>query len=111
MQSISLPALAQEQLAIARAASSGRSAKTFHGGHDRSLRQTVVALAGGRGCAEHESPFEATLQVLSGSVTVASADEGWNGTAGDLLVLPPARHDLTAIDDCVVLLTVYVRLH
>jgi quercetin dioxygenase-like cupin family protein len=110
MQSISLPELADEHLAIARGASSGRSAKTFYGGHERSLRQTVVALAGGRGCAEHESPYEATLQVISGTVAVASAGDNWRGAAGDLLMLPPARHDLTAVDDCVVLLTVYVRL-
>lgn len=111
MQSVSLLELADEQLGIARAATSGRSAKTFYGASEHSLRQTVVALAGGRGCAEHESPDEATLQILSGQVKVASAEDAWDGTAGDLLRLPPARHDLTAVDDCVVLLTVYVRLH
>ena len=94
MESTSLTALADEQLTLARAAVNGRSAHTVHGGHDRQLRQTLLALAAGQGLDEHESPGEATLQVLVGRVRVATGDDVWEGAAGDHLALPPARHDL-----------------
>ena len=110
MESISLTTLANEQLTLARAAPNGRSAHTTHGGHDRRLRQTLLALAAGQGLDEHESPGEATLQVLEGRVRVTSGDEVWEGAAGDLLVLPLARHDLVAVEDAAVLLTVSVEL-
>ncbi|MDN5895504.1 MAG: LuxR family transcriptional regulator, partial [Nocardioides sp.] len=76
MDVVSLTTLADEQLAAARASSAGRSAHTLHGGQQRALRQTVLALAGGRSLGEHESPGEATLQVLVGRVRL-SAGEDW----------------------------------
>ena len=103
MESTSLTALADEQLTLARGAANGRSAHTVHGGHDRRLRQTLLALAAGQGLDEHESPGEATLQVLRGRVRVTAGDDAWEGTAGDHLVLPPTRHDLVAIEDAAVL--------
>ena len=48
MQKSSLTAQAREQLKTARHASSGRSAKTVYGGHEHTLRQTLVALIGGQ---------------------------------------------------------------
>ena len=72
MQKTSLIALARHQLAHARTASSGRSAKTIFGGHEHHLRQTLIALAGGESLAEHESPGEATLQVLVGRVQMTA---------------------------------------
>jgi quercetin dioxygenase-like cupin family protein len=109
MDSASLTALAETHLGLARAASSGRSAHTVYGGHEHALRQTLVALAGGRGLDDHESPGQATLQVLRGRVTVSSADDAWEGGPGDLLVVPGVRHDLRALEDSVVLLTVALR--
>jgi len=106
MESLSLIELADEQLAGARAAKSGRAAHTVHGGHDHLLRQTVIALVAGQGLAEHESPGQATLQVLRGRVRISTADEVWSGAVGDFLVLPAERHGLHADDDSVVLLTV-----
>jgi hypothetical protein len=47
MESISLIDMAEEKLTEARTAHSGRAAHTIHGGHDRELRQTVMALAAG----------------------------------------------------------------
>ena len=44
----SLTALAREQLELALAASSGRSAHTVFGGSEHHLRQTLIALAAGR---------------------------------------------------------------
>lgn len=102
----SLTTLAEEQLAAARTAQHGRSARTVHGGPDHRLRQTVMALVAGHSLAEHDSPGEATLQVLRGQVRLTSQDQSWTGAAGDLLVIPDARHSLHADEDSVVLLTV-----
>jgi quercetin dioxygenase-like cupin family protein len=106
MDGISLTRLADEQLRIARSSKSGRSAHTVHGGHDHMLRQTVIALTSGAGLAEHNSPGQATLQVLQGQVRVSAGDDTWAGGPGDLLVLPRERHGLHADSDAVVLLTV-----
>ncbi len=106
----SLTALADEQLAVAHAtAGSGRSAHTVHGGHEHALRQTLIALTAGSGLAEHNSPGEATLQVLRGRVRLTTAGDSVEAEAGDLLVIPPERHSLDAIDDSAVLLTVALR--
>lgn len=109
MQTTSLTALVHEHLAVAHAASAGRSAVTVHGGREHDLRQTLIALAERRSLGEHESPGEATLQVLVGRVRLHAGDETWEGSAGDHVVIPPARHDLAALTDAVVLLTVATR--
>lgn len=106
---IDLAALAEAQLAAATAAPSGRSAHTVHGGRGTTLRQTLLALAAGHSLGEHESPGEATLQVLSGRVVLTTPAGPVRGAAGDLLVIPPHRHDLIAVTDSVVLLTVVTR--
>jgi quercetin dioxygenase-like cupin family protein len=106
MESISLGTLVDEQLAAARGAHSGRAAHTVHGGHDHSLRQTVIALIAGHELGEHQSPGEATLQVLRGHVRLTVGEDSCEGSAGDYLVIPPARHALSAIEDSAVLLTV-----
>ena len=106
LTSTSLTSMADEHLAKARDASSGRSAATVYGGQEHDLRQTVIALAAGRSLGEHEAPGEATLQVLVGQVRLVAGDEAWEGAQGEHLVIPPRRHDLTAVTDAVVLLTV-----
>ena len=102
----SLTGLAREQLTRAATASSGRSAAPVHGGHDHVLRQTLIALTAGRRLEEHESPGEATLQVLSGRVRLVAGGTAEEGSTGDLLVVPDAVHSLEALEDAVVLLTV-----
>ena len=109
MNPTSLPALGEELLRTARAASSGRSASTVHGGHTHDLRQTVIALTEGRSLGEHESPGEATLHVITGRVRLTAGPESWECAEGDHLVIPPHRHDLAALSDAVVLLTVATR--
>lgn len=106
MEKISLTALAREHLETARAATSGRSAHTVYGGHEHSLRQTLLALTAGNSLDDHESPGEATVQVLQGRVRLTNAEAGWEGSAGDHLVVPRTRHALSALEDSVILLTV-----
>ena len=110
MESISLIDMAEEKLAQARQAHSGRAAHTIHGGHDHELRQTVLALAAGHELAEHDSPGEATLQVLHGHVRLSTNANVWEGKSGDYVAIPPERHALAAIQDSVVLLTVIAQL-
>ena len=64
MDKLSLDSIAQEQATRAAAAPGGRSAQTVYGGHEHALRQTVLALTAGSSLDEHESPGEATVQVL-----------------------------------------------
>lgn len=109
MKSSSLTDLVAEHLEKARTASAGRAAVTLHGGQEHDLRQTLIALADGRSLGEHKAPGEATLQVLRGRVRLTSGEESWEGAEGDHLVIPQARHDLTALSDAAVLLTVATR--
>ena len=109
MNNTSLTALAREQLKLATAASSGRSARTVFGGSGHSLRQTVIALMAGRQLDDHANPGDATVQVLQGRVKLQAGDGSWEGAAGHLIDVPQATHSLLAIEDAVVLLTVVAR--
>lgn len=106
MESTSLTTLADELLALARAADSGRASRTVHGGTGHVLRHTFLALVAGRSLAEHDSPGDATLLVLRGRVRLSAGDDSWEGGAGELVTLPRSRHGLTAVEDLVALLTV-----
>ena len=94
----SLTASARQQLRLAEQAASGRSAETVYGGHEHVLRQTVVALVAGASMAEHDSPGEATVHVLTGRVRLVAGDVSWNGSPGDLLTVPASRHSLEAVE-------------
>ena len=93
----------------AKTSPSGRAARTLVGGSGHLLRQTLIALVSGRELADHDNPGEATVQVLSGSVELHAYGHSQHGGAGELLVVPDARHGLRALDDTVVLLTVCMR--
>ncbi len=109
MNQVSLDALAREQLKRAAVSGNGRSAETVVGGHEKVLRQTVIAMTKGAELAEHENPGEATLTVIVGRVELVGLDASWQGRAGDLLVIPDQRHSLRALEDSAILLTVAKR--
>ncbi|GAB2656508.1 cupin domain-containing protein [Prescottella soli] len=106
MDKTSLTALARQQLKLASTSSSGRSSQTVFGGHQRHLRQTVIALSAGKSLAEHDSPGEATILVLSGKLALICGEDSWKGSSGDMLIIPAARHSVEALEDVAFLLTV-----
>ncbi|KAF0848788.1 MULTISPECIES: cupin domain-containing protein [Nocardia] len=106
MDKKSLTAVARQQLKLAATSTSGRSSQTLIGGHTHALRQTVVALAEGQSLAEHDNAGDATIQVLTGTLVLIAGTDEWKGSAGDLIVVPRARHSVKAIDDVTFLLTV-----
>lgn len=106
MQRVSLDASARQQLKQAATAGGGHTADTVFGGHEKVLRQTVIGMIEGAVLKEHANPGEATVQVLSGRVRLSTGDLSWEGRAGDLLIVPDARHSLEALVDSAVLLTV-----
>lgn len=109
MTNTSLTALAREQLELAGAATSGRSAHTVFGGREHLLHQTMIALTAGSMLDEHSNPGDATVHVLHGRVRLDSGGSSWEGASGHLIDVPDARHSLLAIEDSVVLLTVVSR--
>lgn len=109
MQKLSLVALARELQGQAVDSSGGRTARTVMGGHERVLRQTVIAMVKDAALTEHANPGEASVYVLHGRVLLAAGEESWEGRDGDLLIVPDAPHSLQALQDSSILLTVAKR--
>jgi quercetin dioxygenase-like cupin family protein len=109
MQKLSVTAQARELLAQAASAPGGRAAQTVMGGHERTLRQTVIAMTSDSALSEHANPGEGTVYVLHGRVRLTAGSEGWEGRDGDLLIIPDAPHSLVALQDSAILLTVAKR--
>ena len=110
MNPISIHDAVEEHLGKALQSPQGRSSHTLVGGRDRVLRQTVVALKAGERLAEHEPPGEATLMVLRGRVSLGTSSGEQTVSAHELVEIPRERHDLSAHEDSVVLLTVVKAL-
>lgn len=106
MQKMSLEALVRELRAKAAASTRKVASQTVFGGHEKTLRQTLVVLAAGGQLAEHESPGDATVHVLDGRVSLFTATDSWQGRRGDLLIVPDERHGVDAHEDSAFLLTV-----
>ena len=109
MQKMSLDAVAREQLAAARRSTAQRSATTVVGGHERVMRQTVVALLAGAAMDDHENLGEATLYVITGRVELRAGKDSWQARTGDMVEIPSARHSVHAVEDSAVLLTAVPR--
>jgi quercetin dioxygenase-like cupin family protein len=109
MSPIDLHSLAQTLIDEARTHHSGRQASSFHGAPGGSLTQIVLALVKGRSLSEHENPGQATLQVIVGRVTLATSERTYALDAGDFMVIPHQRHDLVAVEDSAVVLTVVME--
>ena len=106
MQKISIDALARQQLEAALASTNGRAADTVFGGHEKVLRQTVIAMKAGVQHSEHLNPGEATLFVLHGCIRLVSDDASWQGKRGDLLIVPDGLYSVEAEEDSAFLFTV-----
>lgn len=110
MQKLSLDALSRELLGRAAGATgSNRAAQTVVGGHEKVLRQTVIAMAKDAAMTEHASPGEASVYVMRGRVVLTAGDQAWEGRDGDLLIVPDTPHSLRALQDSALLLTVAKR--
>ncbi|GAA3323263.1 MULTISPECIES: cupin domain-containing protein [Paeniglutamicibacter] len=106
MKKFSLTAIARAQVQAAAAQSSGRAASTVFGGHEQTLRQTVIGLASGTELKEHINPGEATVMVLTGRIRLSSDGDSWEARTGDLLVMPPGYSQITALEESSLLLSV-----
>lgn len=105
MDALSLTTLAQELLAKAREASSGRATHVLYGGRGQTMQQLALALAAGQELAEHDNPGEATLQVIHGQAELRWSVGPVTLNAGDHAAIPDKRHSLHAVEDTVVVLS------
>jgi quercetin dioxygenase-like cupin family protein len=106
MDPISLDDLITDLFARAQDGSAGRAAHNLLAGREHPLSQTVIAIIGAHGLAEHDSPGEATLQLLRGRARFTAGDASCELTAGDFLPIPRERHSVDALEDSVLLLSV-----
>lgn len=106
MDVASINQLSADLLVKAGSAGSGRSSVTVYGRSGARLRQTLMALAAGRVMQEHKSPGDASLLCLQGRVVVHAGDAEVELGPGDLVAVPPQRHDVEALEQSVLLLTV-----
>ena len=108
MQKMSLQALARELVERAHGGSSGRAAETVVGGHERVLRQTMIGMLQGGYAGRARKPGRGgTGGRASGPGPSSKAGaNAWEGREGDLPIVPDAAHDLEAVEDSAVLLTV-----
>lgn len=103
---MTLLTLGADQLEEARVSTSGRASRTLHSGQH--LRQTLIALVEGTRMDEHQSPGDATVLCLRGHVTLRTRERTIAVAEGELVDAPPERHDVTADQDSLFLLTVAV---
>ena len=106
MEPISLDHLINQLFGRASDGHSGRAAHNLLSGQEHPLSQTVIAILAGHGLGEHDSPGEATLQLLRGRVTFTAGSGSCELAAGDFLPLPRERHQVDATEDAVLLLSV-----
>jgi quercetin dioxygenase-like cupin family protein len=86
---------------------SGRAARTVLSG--TVMRAVVVALREGAQMAEHDAPSAATLQVITGEVSLRTSGRDLRVRPGQMVPVPPQRHAVVAHTDSAFLLTVALR--
>lgn len=106
---LNLQAKARELAQRASASNSGRAADTITGGHEKRLRQTVVALREGTEMDVREGPDEATLLVISGRLWLAAGETRWSAQEWGYLVVPDEPYSIKAETDTTFMLTVALR--
>jgi len=109
MTKISIEALALQQLHAAADAGGGRASGTVYGGHEKSLRQTVIGMVKGAVLNERGNQDDATVYVLQGHVQMRIGDDSWEARAGSLLIVPHSLHSFEALEDSAVLMSVAKR--
>jgi len=109
MTKISIEALTLQQLHAAADAGGGRASGTVYGGHEKSLRQTVIGMIKGTILNEHGNQDDATVYVLKGHVQLRINDDVWEARAGSLLIVPHTLHSFEALEDSAVLMSVAKR--
>jgi quercetin dioxygenase-like cupin family protein len=98
--------LAETLLTEARDATNGVVSRTIvHGDRQRAV---LMGMLAGHSLGEHNAPPAATLQVLSGRATLHADGQQTRLEAGQLVEIPPVRHDLAAEEDTVAILTVAI---
>ena len=71
------------------------------------LRVVLIALQREARLPEHQTEGRVSVQVISGHIQVRASGRTFNLHSGALLTLDPGiRHDVTAIDESAVLLTI-----
>lgn len=103
---VNLTELEARLLEKARASTARRAAETVYGDREAILRQTALVLLEGAELPAHDSPPEATVQVISGHLQLSGLGRAWELRAGDLIPIPPERHSVLAREDSCFLLTV-----
>lgn len=98
--------LAETLLTEARDATNGVVSRAIvHGDRQRAV---LMAILAGSSLGEHNAPPAATLQVLSGRARLQADGQETRLEAGQLTEIPPVRHDLSADEDTVAILTVAI---
>ena len=96
----------KELLESARGLRAGRAARTLTPGMGATLKQTVLAMCDGERLNDHPSPGPTTAQVLHGAVTITAGDDTLALNTGEWAIVPRQSHDLVAVGDAIVLLTI-----
>lgn len=108
---VQLDVAASELLDRARDLRSARAAQNLIPGAGAPLTQSLLALCAGAHLQEHTSPGPASIQVLQGTIILGVDGDRQTLTGGDWSPIPVSRHDLEAVSDAVVLLTVAPTPH
>ena len=106
MDVASITALAEAQLVAATTARAVAARSPLRRQVRSASAQTIVALGGGRVMGEHKSPGDASVFCLRGRVLLRAGQSHAELGQGDLVAVPPQRHDLEALEPSVLLLTV-----